>query len=117
MRRERLYLKDILAAADAVTGFIETHTGDSFAKNLMLRSAVVHQMTVIGEAVSRLSPELRGRYPAIPWTDIKGFRNIVVHNYFGIDWSEVWRAATRDVPALRQQIAEILGAEFPERAG
>jgi uncharacterized protein with HEPN domain len=69
MRRERLYLDDILAAADAVTGFIEKHTWDSFAANLMLRSAVVHQMTVIGEAVSRLSPELRGRYPAISWTD------------------------------------------------
>jgi uncharacterized protein with HEPN domain len=41
----------------------------------------------------------------------------VVHNYFGIDWFEVWRAATRDVPELRQQIAEILRAEFPERAG
>jgi uncharacterized protein with HEPN domain len=63
MRRERLYLDDILAAADAVTGFIEKHTWDSFAANLMLRSAVVHQMTVIGEAVSRLSPELRGGYP------------------------------------------------------
>ena len=114
MRRERLYLEDILAAADAVAGFIETQTWELFEANLMLRSAVVHQMTVIGEAVSRLSPELRERHPETPWADIKGFRNIVVHHYFGIDWNEVWRAATQDVPILRDQVAQVLQAEFPE---
>ena len=112
MRGERLFLEDIVSAADAITEFIESQ--ESFEANRMLRSAVVHQLTIIGEASARLSPELRERHPNIPWSDIKGFRNIVVHNYFGIDWSEVWRAATRDVPVLRDQIAEILRKEFPD---
>ena len=73
-----------------------------------MRSAVVHQLTVIGEAVARLSPEVKDPHPEIPWTDIKGLRNIVVHNYFGIDWAEVWSAATNDVPVLRSQLIEIL---------
>jgi len=73
-----------------------------------VRSAVVHQLTVIGEAVARLSPEVKDPHPEIPWTDIKGLRNIVVHNYFGIDWAEVWSAATNDVPVLRSQLIEIL---------
>jgi len=114
MRRERLFLEDIVSAANAIAEFIQGQTRESFEANRMLRSAVVHQLTIIGEAVAHLSAELRGRHPHIPWTDIRGFRNIAVHNYFGIDWVEVWRAAARDVPILREQIAEILQTEFPK---
>ena len=74
----------------------------------MVCSAVVHQLTVIGEAVARLSPDVKDQHPEIPWTDIKGLRNVVVHNYFGIDWAEVWSAASTDVPVLRSQLLEIL---------
>jgi uncharacterized protein with HEPN domain len=114
MRRERLFLEDIVSAADAIAEFIQGQTQESFEANRMLRSALVHQLTIVGEAVAHLSAELRARHPGTPWTDFKGFRNIVVHNYFGIDWVEVWRAASRDVPLLRIQIAEILQTEFPE---
>ncbi len=62
MRRERLYLEDILAAADAIATFIQGENIESFLANLMLRSAVAQQLTVIGEAVARISPEVRARY-------------------------------------------------------
>jgi uncharacterized protein with HEPN domain len=52
-------------------------------------------------------PQVRDQHPEIPWLDIKGLRNIVVHNYFGIDWAEVWNAASADVPVLRSQLIEI----------
>jgi uncharacterized protein with HEPN domain len=55
---------------------------------LLVRTAIVHQLTVIGEAVARLSPALRDQNPGIPWTDIKGLHKVVVHNYFGIDWAK-----------------------------
>jgi uncharacterized protein with HEPN domain len=113
MRRERQFLEDIVSAADAIAAFIENETSDSFEEHQMLRSAVVHELTVVGEAVAHLSQELRLRHPSVPWQDIKGLRNIVIHNYFGIDWAEVWRAAKRDVPVLRNQVAAILQAEFP----
>ncbi len=114
MRRERLYLEDILTAADAIAEFVQEEDFGSFETNCMLRSAVVHQLTIIGEAVAHLSAELRERHSGIPWTDIKGFRNIIVHNYFGIDWEEVWRSATERVPVLGDQIADILRTEFTE---
>jgi uncharacterized protein with HEPN domain len=57
---------------------------------------------------------VRDQHPEIPWTDIKALRNVVVHNYFGIDWLEVWSAASTDVPVLRSQLLEIL-REYRER--
>ena len=114
MRRERLFLEDILAAADAIAEFTQGQSAESLMGNRLVRSAVVHQLTVIGEAVAHLSADLRARHSQIPWADIKGFRNIIVHNYFGIDWEEVWRSATVRVPVLRSQVAEIVREEFPE---
>ena len=108
MRRDALLLEDIVAAADAVAEFIMGYTEETLASNPLVRSAVVHQLTVIGEAVARLSAAVRDQHPEIPWTDIKGLRNVVVHNYFGIDWAEVWSAASTDVPVLRSQLLEIL---------
>ena len=110
MRRERLYLEDILAAADAIAEFVEGQHLDSFHDDRMRRSAVIHQLTIIGEAVAHLSEEFRQQHHDVSWSDIKALRNIVVHNYFGIDWEEVWRAATEDVPALRAWIAHILSS-------
>ena len=114
MRRERLYLEDIISAADAITEFINGQDFESFHANRVLRSAVVHQLTIIGEASAHLSVELRERHSNIPWADIKSFRNIIVHNYFGIDWEEIWLSARARVPELREQIAGILRVEFPE---
>lgn len=82
--------------------------------DLQLRSAVAHQPMIIGEAVAHLSAELQERYPEIPWPDIQAFRNIIVHNYFGIDWEEAWRSATEDAPLLRSQVTEIMRDEFAE---
>ncbi len=112
MRRERLYLEDIHVAAQAIGEFLQSHSFESFRTNRLLQSAVVHQLTVIGEAAAHLSTELRKRHREIPWADITGLRNIVVHNYFGIDWEEVWRTAVEDIPVLQGQIAAILRAEF-----
>lgn len=75
---------------------------------------MVHQLTIIGEAVTRLPLELQERHPNVPWAGIKGFRNIIVHHYFGIDWEEVWRSASVRVPILRSQIVEIQSKEFPD---
>lgn len=103
MRRDGLLLEDIVAAADAVAEFIAGHTAETLASNKLVRSAVV----------ARLAAAVRDENPKIPWTDIKGLRNVVVHNYFGIDWAKVWSAASTDIPVLRSQIFEIL-REYPE---
>ena len=114
MRRDLGYLEDIVGASDAIAEFIRDLDMESFLSSPMLKSALAYQFTVIGEAAARVAGDLRARHPLIPWANARGLRNVVVHHYFGVDWDEIWRTATLDIPALRSQIAELLRAEFPD---
>jgi uncharacterized protein with HEPN domain len=114
MRDERLYLHDILAACNAIEGFLRGQDSESFYANEQLEASVAYKLTIIGEAVSHLSDDLKSRYANIPWRDIVGFRNQAVHHYFGLFWNEVWETASNEVPVLGSQISEILRTEFPE---
>ena len=112
MRPERLFLSDILEAASNVALHLGGKTEDEFIADRTVRAAVLHELTVIGEAAARLPATLRDRHPDIPWADIVAFRNIVVHQYFGLSWPLIWDTATRDVPELQRQVAAIIATEF-----
>lgn len=112
-RTEQLYLEDILEAAESVERFVEGIPQDVFLRSDLIRSAVLHKLTVIGEAVARLPTEFRERHPEIEWRDIIGFRNFAVHAYFAVDWNIVWTTATGDIPRLKPRIREVLRIEFP----
>lgn len=77
-------------------------------------AAVLHHLTVIGEAINRLSVELRECHPELPWRQIIAVRHRIVHAYFDLDWQILWDAATTDIPELRQRVLDILETEFPE---
>lgn len=114
MRREPSFLKDILAACRKIEAIVAATSEDSFLRNDVLPPAVLHHLTVIGEAASRLSPELRARYPDVPWQQIIAVRHRIVHAYFDLDWQIFWDAAIDDIPRLRRQILSILKTEFSE---
>ena len=113
MRREELYLHDIVEAADAIAGFVKDKTWEQFVRDDQLQSSVLHKLMIIGEAASKLPSQFCACYPDIDWSDIVGFRNIVVHEYFAVRWPTVWATATGDAPLLRHKIAEILAREYP----
>ena len=114
MRPEKLYLTDMVEAARAIERFVMGEDFSEFEQNEMMQSAVLHKLSVIGEAASRLSKEFTGQFPEVPWVDIVGFRNIAVHEYFAIRWDIVWVAATEEVPVLKKQIEKILQEEFQD---
>jgi uncharacterized protein with HEPN domain len=113
MRRDEERLQDILEALNSVAKMIDGKTEADFLGDETLCYAVAHRLTVVGEAAGRISAEIRDRNPSIPWPDIVGLRNILVHQYFGIHWPLVWQTATDHAPALRTQVAELLRVEFP----
>lgn len=112
MRREELYLTDIVEAADTIQRFIEGVQREDFVDDELRRSAVLQKLIVIGEAAARLPKEFTECHPEVEWADIVGFRNIAVHEYFSVNWSIVWVAATQDAPDLRRKVAEILAEEY-----
>jgi len=115
MRREELYLSDIVEAADAIERFIEGIRRKDFAGDELRRSAVLQKLIVIGEAAARLPMDFREHHSEVEWPDIVGFRNIAVHEYFAVDWSIVWVTATQDVPGLRREVARILAEEYSDK--
>ena len=108
MPRDDVVLQDILNAARLVTEFIQGFDKLSFIDDWKTHSAVLYQLTVIGEAVKRLSKELRDEHPEIPWALMAGMRDNLIHGYDLIDWDEVWKTARSDVPDLVSRIKSLL---------
>ena len=69
---------------------------------------VIHHLLILGEAVRGISPEFRDRNPGIPWSNIIGLRNILIHHYFGIDRDAVWNVVEHDLPALKKQVQSLV---------
>ncbi|MBM3130182.1 MAG: DUF86 domain-containing protein [Chloroflexi bacterium] len=108
MQRDDATLLDIAKAARLVSSFIQGMTKESFLDDIKTQSSVLYQLAVIGEAVKRLSSELRAQRTDVPWQLIAGMRDHVIHGYDVVDWNEVWKTATKDVPNLLAKIEPLL---------
>jgi len=104
MQRDDVVLQEIINAARLVRDFIYGFEKESFINDWKTRSAVLYQITVIGEAVKRLSKDFRAKHAEIPWTLITGMRDNLIHGYDLVDWDEVWKTSTVDVPDLLAKI-------------
>ena len=108
MKKDKIYLQHIYEAAGYIENFIGTMGKDEFLKNILVQSAVIRQLEIIGEAVKNLSAVLRRKYKEIPWSDVAGLRDKLIHGYFGVDLKLVWKISTKDMPELKNQISKIL---------
>jgi len=107
-RNDSLYLRHIREAIHKIGQYTKGVSRTSFEKNSLIQDAVIRQIEIIGEASKRLSEALRTSNPDIPWEDITGMRNKLVHDYFGVDLEKVWLTVQADIPTLKKQINKIL---------
>lgn len=101
------YLYDILESIDDIKSFTNKLTFSAFEKDRKTTKAVIRCLEVIGEAVKKLPIELKDKYKDVPWKEIAGMRDKLIHEYFGIDLEILWTSAKEDLEPLRATIVQI----------
>ena len=107
MKGPRERLLDMLEAVEN----IERYAGrgrEAFERDELIQAWFIHHLMIIGEAASKIGEEFRLENPEIPWAEIVAMRNILVHEYFGIDLEEVWKAVEKDLPDLKNKLRSLL---------
>ncbi len=107
-RSPLLLLEDILNACEKIQEYSKNISFKQFEGNDMIIDAVIRNFEIIGEAANRLPDEYKDTHPEIDWHRIRGFRNRIVHDYFGVDLSILWNIKTNNLPVLLVQIKDIL---------
>ena len=107
-RSAKILLRDIVRAAELLEQYTSGLSLKEFTENQEKQDAVARRLEIIGEAVKGLPQDLRDRYSEVPWRDIAGARDILVHEYFRIDLDLAWDMVKKDIPALAEQIRRIL---------
>jgi uncharacterized protein with HEPN domain len=100
MKRDDAYLLDILIAAHKAIGFVQGMSRKEFDASELHQTAVIRPLEIIGEAAGRVSEETRQSHPEIPWQQMIGMRNRLIHEYFRIDLDAVWDTVHKDLPEL-----------------
>jgi uncharacterized protein with HEPN domain len=104
-------LRDILDAIQARQDFTQGYNYESFVGDRKTRDAVVRNLEVIGEAVKKLSRSIKARYPQVEWKSIAGLRDVLIHDYFGVNYREIWAIVTEKIEPLREEIERIIQSE------
>ncbi|VVB71399.1 Uncharacterised protein [uncultured archaeon] len=107
MRNKIEHLRDILDAIMSIQRYSAIGR-DAFESDELIQVWMVHHLLIIGEAAAQLGRDFHTEHPEAPWPQIVAMRNILVHQYFGVDLEEVWQAIIGDLPAFKEQVERIL---------
>jgi len=107
-RDEIVFFEDIIDCINKIIEYTENTTEIEFRENTEKQDAVIRRIEIIGEAVKSISRDTRNKSPRIPWREIAGMRDIVVHEYFGVSIDMIWRVAVNEIPELKKDIEQII---------
>ncbi len=102
------FLRHILESINYIQTFTKNVDLVDFKKNVEKQDAVVRRLEIIGEASSNVSDKIRRDNPDLPWREMKAMRNFISHEYFGIDYDDVWKTVKSDLPILKKQIKALI---------
>ncbi len=104
----RFRILDILTAAEKIEFYMKDLSWEAFLADSRTQDAVIRQLTVIGEAAVHIPEEIMGLAPGIRWSSLRGLRNIVVHEYFGINIKILWNTTVKNIPELKRDVQILL---------
>ena len=107
MRADRLRLLDAVEQIELISRFFQQGR-DAFFRDVLIQSAISHRLALLGEACRGVSSALREAHPEVPWPQIVAFRNVVGHQYFGVDLELVWGIVTGHVAGLGEQLRSVV---------
>ena len=107
-RSDNVYLQDIIGAIEIILEYIENKTESEFVNDQMLQDAVIRRFEIIGEASTKISEDIKNKNPGIQWRLMKGMRNKLIHEYFGVSAITIYSTVKLDLPILKEQLENLV---------
>ena len=108
MKEEKVYIKHILESIEKLETYIKGVSKEKFKKESLIQDAIIRKIEVIGEASKFISKETKEKNKDIPWKDIAGMRDKLIHAYFGVDLDAIWKTLKEDIPLLKKEIMKLI---------
>ncbi len=102
-----VYIKDILESIEKIEEYTKDIDFKEFSKDVKTQDSVIRRLEIIGEAVKNIPDNVRNKYPDIPWKNIAGLRDVLIHSYFGVNLKRTWNVVKKDIPELKENIKNI----------
>jgi len=107
IKNDQVYLEHIIEAISKIENFVTGITKSDFDRNLMIQDAVIRNFEIIGEVTKRISRQFTQSHPEIPWQDMAGMRDKLIHDYLDVDMDVVWKTVEADLPLLKKLLSNL----------
>ena len=108
MKDDRIYIEHILQSIEKIQSYISGKDQETFSNDSITQDAVVRQLEIIGEAAKRISKELRKNNSDVPWDDMAGMRDVLIHDYIDVDLNIVWKTASQSIHGLKALLNKLV---------
>lgn len=107
IKNDQVYLEHILEAISKIESFVNCLTKFDFDRNVLIQDAVIRNFEIIGEATKKISKQFTQKHSGIPWQDMAGMRDKLIHDYLDVDLDVIWRTIESDLPLLKEMLSKI----------